>query len=133
MRKLPYNSGMESISPAVFKAAIPILPTPDISASLKWWTEVCGFEEAFRYGNYAGVRRGDALLHIAGMDDKTLAKTVGDQTMVRIVVHGIEAYFAEFQSRQGQLHPNSTLKKTPWGTTEFAAIDPGGVCVTFLE
>ncbi len=119
-----------------FKAAIPVIPAADTDTSLKWWTEVCGFEEQFRDATpptYAGIRRGNAIIHIAGMNDKVLAKTVGDQTMIRIAVEGIDAYFAEFQSRSGALHPNSSLHKTPWGTTEFAAIDPNGVCVTFLE
>ncbi len=121
---------------STFRVAIPVLPARDTTESLKWWTEVCGFEERFRDAtppSYAGIRRGHAILHIAGITDKALAKTVGDQTMVRIAVKGIEAYLAEFQSRGGTLHPNSSLHRTPWGTIEFTVIDPNGVCVTFLE
>ena len=59
---------------------------PTLPSRLKWWTEICGFKETFRDGTpptYAGINRGDAYLHIAGMDDKALARKVGDQTMVR--------------------------------------------------
>ena len=65
------------------------------------------------------------------MSDRELARTVGDQTMVRIVVDDIEAMYAEYQQRGGKVHPNGSLQTKPWGTTEFAAKDPNGVCVTF--
>jgi uncharacterized glyoxalase superfamily protein PhnB len=118
------------------KGAIPVLPAADTAESLKWWTEICGFKETFRDNtppNYAGINRGDAYLHISGMPDKELARTIGDQTMVRIAVKGIEDLYAEYQKRGGSVHPNGPLQTKPWGTIEFAAIDPNGVCVTFQE
>jgi uncharacterized glyoxalase superfamily protein PhnB len=118
------------------KGAIPVLPAADAAASLKWWTEICGFTETFRDDtppNYAGINRGDAYLHISGMQDQELARTIGDQTMVRIAVKGIEELYAEYQKRGGTVHPNGPLQTKPWGTKEFAAIDPNGVCVTFQE
>jgi uncharacterized glyoxalase superfamily protein PhnB len=121
---------------ALIKGAIPVVPAADTAESLKWWTEVCGFTEAFRDGtppHYAGISRGEAHLHIAGMDDKELARKVGDQTMVRLVVEGIDELYAEFQKRGGKVHPNGPLQTKPWGTREFGAIDPNGVCVTFQE
>jgi uncharacterized glyoxalase superfamily protein PhnB len=113
-----------------------VLPAADAAESLKWWTEICGFKETFRDAtppNYAGINRGDADLHIAGMDDKALARKVGDQTMVRLAVKGIDAMYAEYQNRGGKVHPNGALQTKPWGTKEFGAIDPNGVCVTFQE
>ena len=120
----------------ILKSAIPVLPAADTAESLHWWTDVCGFKETFRDStppNYAGISRGEAYLHIAGMNDKALARKVGDQTMVRIAVKGIEALYAEFQKRGGKVHPNGPLQTKPWGTKEFGAIDPNGVCVTFQE
>ena len=120
----------------IIKDAIPVLPAADTPESLNWWTQVCGFTETFRDATpptYAGINRGEAHLHIAGMNDKKLARTVGDQTMVRLAVKGIEAMYAEYQKRGGQVHPNGSLQTKPWGTKEFAAIDPNGVCVTFQE
>jgi len=67
------------------------------------------------------------------MDDKALARQIGDQTMVRIAVNGIDAFYAEYQQRGGKVHPNGALQTKPWGSREFAAIDPNGVCVTFQE
>jgi len=120
----------------VFEAAIPVLPAADVAESLQWWTEICGFTERFRDNtppNYVGIQRGEARAHICGMSDKELARTVGDQTMVRFTVKGIEDFYAEYQRHGGVVHPNGGLQTKPWGTKEFAAIDPNGVCVTFLE
>ena len=120
----------------ILKGAIPVLPAADVVESLKWWTEICGFRETFRDATpptYAGINRGEAHLHLAGMNDKTLARQVGDQTMVRLAVHGIEELYVEFQERGDKVHPNGPLQTKPWGTKEFGAIDPNGVCVTFQE
>jgi hypothetical protein len=38
------------------------------------------------------------------MSDKELARKVGDQTMVRIAVQGIEAMYAEYQKHGGKVH-----------------------------
>jgi hypothetical protein len=117
------------------KAVIAVLPAADVAASLRWWVEQCGFEETFRDAtppSYAGIRRGGAELHLAAMSDKELARTVGDQTMVRIVVDGVEAFYGEYQVRGGVVHPNGPLQTKPWGTREFGAIDPNGVCVAFV-
>jgi len=121
---------------ATIKTAIPILPTPDVTASLAWWTTVCGFTQSFCYGtppSYAGIERQGAQIHLTLFTDPALAKTVGEQTMVRLQAEDVAALFAEYQARGGKVHPNGGLQKKPWGTTEFAAIDPGGVCVTFQE
>lgn len=90
----------------------------------------------FCYGtpsNYAGIERDGVHLHISNVTGAEVAKMVGEQTMLRIVVDDVAAFYAEYQERGGSVHPNGGLQKKPWGTTEFAAIDPGGVCVTFLE
>ena len=34
---------------------------------------------------------------------------------------------------QGVIHPNGYLTTKPWGTQEFAILDPAGVCMTFYE
>jgi uncharacterized glyoxalase superfamily protein PhnB len=119
-----------------FKSAIPVIPAADVSHSIGWWTAICGFEETFRDDtppNYAGLKRGDASIHLAVVSDKAVARQVGDQTMLRFAVSGIEAFYVEYQRRGGQVHPNGKLQTKPWGTTEFSAIDPNGVCVTFQD
>jgi uncharacterized glyoxalase superfamily protein PhnB len=119
---------------ATVRFAVPILPAADTAASLAWWTQICGFTETFRDStppSYAGISRDGAHLHIASITETDVARMVGDQTMVRVMVDDVEAMYAEYKERGGEVHPNGGLQKKPWGTTEFAAIDPNGVCVTF--
>src|SRR5260370_28393286 len=111
----------------VIKGAIPVLPAADAAESLKWWTEVCGFKETFRDATpptYAGINRGEAYLHIAGMSDKILARKVGDQTMVRLAVQGLQALYAEYHQRGGDVHPNAPLRTKPSGPNGFRSIQP---------
>src|SRR5258708_29930056 len=106
---------------SILKGAIPVLPAADTAESLNWWTEVCGFKETFRDAtppSYAGINRDDAYLHIAAMDDKALARKVGDQTMVRLAVKGIDALYAEYQQRGGKVPPNGPLQTKPCVTQE---------------
>ena len=117
-----------------FLSAIPVLPAADLVASLAWWTGICGFEEVFRHGeppSYAGINRGGARLHLSLMTDPVLARTVGDQTMLRLWVEGLDAFYEEYQQRGGKVHPNGALGPRPWGGREFGAIDPNGICVAF--
>src|SRR3982074_2445035 len=92
---------------AIIKGAIPVLPAADAAESLRWWTEVCGFKETFRDATpptYAGINRGEAYLHIAGMSDKILARKVGDQTMVRLAAQAIAAPSPEYQHAGDKVH-----------------------------
>jgi hypothetical protein len=129
---IEYPSAMKPI----VRYAIPVLPAANTVESLNWWLGICGFEEMFRDATpprYAGIKRGDAYLHISEIDDKELSRKIGDQTMVRVAVTGIESIYEEFQARGGKRHPNGPLQTKPWGTKEFGAIDPNGICVTFQE
>ncbi len=115
--------------------AIPVVPAADVEASLQWWTAVCGFTEIFRDTTpprYAGIRRDGADIHLAAITDTRVAREVGDQTMLRFSVDDIDALYAEYQQRGGTIHPNGRLATKPWGTYEFSAIDPNGVCITFM-
>jgi len=57
---------------------------------------------------------------------------LGQAPSFRIHVQHVEQLYAEYQA-QGVIHPNGQLATKPWGTQEFAILDPAGVCVTFYE
>jgi catechol 2,3-dioxygenase-like lactoylglutathione lyase family enzyme len=127
---------MTAPTESTFKYALPVLPCGDVTASLRWWIDVCGFSEVFRHGEppaYAGIERGEVKIHLAIVEGAELARAVGAQTMLRIAVNGIDALHGEYQARGGTVHPNGPLRALPWGGRAFDAVDPGGVCVTFTE
>lgn len=135
-RREQNSSAMLASMAITFHDAIPVLPAIDVAASIRWWVEICGFHEKFRHGDppsYAGVERGAVVFHLTGFDDAAQARAVGEQTMLRLSVTGIDALYAEFQARGGTVHPNGPLRQQPWGGRAFDAIDPCGVCVTFTE
>lgn len=117
-----------------FTRTTAVIPSADLKMSLEWWIEICGFTEVFRDAtppSYAGIARGNASIHLSRITDPNLARTVGEQTMLRIAVTGIDAFYAEYGQRGGIVHPNGALQQKPWGSREFSAVDPCGVCVTF--
>ncbi len=121
---------------AHLERAVPVLPAVNITVSVQWWTQVCGFTEVFRHGDppsYAGMSRDGVWFHLAKIDDAITARMVGDQTMLRLQMTELEAFLTEYQVRGGTIHPSGGLQHKPWGSLEFIAIDPSGICVTFFE
>ena len=100
----------------VITGAIPVLPAANTAESLKWWTEVCGFQETFRDStppNYAGINRGDAYLHIVV---ELLPGVKPDETMAPLIAASIRAQllrlnseFANYTPAERQL-PRITLR-----------------------
>lgn len=77
---------------------------------------------------YGIVYLGGAKLHFFLSDDKHLA----EWSACRVNVGDINTLYALCQER-GVVHPNGALEKKPWGSMEFAIIDPSGVCYTFAQ
>ena len=111
----------------IIKGAIPVLPAADTAQSLNWWTEICGFKETFRDAtppNYAGINRGEAYLHMAGMSDKELARKVGDQTMVRIAVQGLRPCMRNIRNTAEKCTLMVRCKPSPGGRKSSARLTP---------
>jgi len=66
----------------------------------------------------------EAHMHIAGISDKELAGKVGDQTMVRIAVQGIESMYAEYQKREEKCTPMVGCKPSPRARKSSARLTP---------
>lgn len=50
--------------------------------------------------------------------------------MLRFVVEDVDALFEEWKDK-GVFHENTSLRRTPWGTREFAFYDLDGNGLTF--
>jgi uncharacterized glyoxalase superfamily protein PhnB len=61
-------------------------------------------------------------------EDAELPKASG----CRIQVKGIDALYSHCHAA-GIVHPNAPLVMKPWGTREFAILDPDGNCLTFHQ
>src|SRR2546429_9933180 len=57
---------------------------------------------------------------------------IAEATGCRVQVQAIDGLHAQCAS-QAIVHPNAPLESKPWGTKEFAVLDPDGNLVTFYE
>jgi uncharacterized glyoxalase superfamily protein PhnB len=109
---------------------VPVIPGgADVGATIDFYVQKLGFTEKFTHGSpidYAGVARDGVLVHLYKNDDKQLA----ENTMFRVIVENVDALYAEYEP-QGVIHPNGKLSTKPWGTRDFAVLDPTGICITF--
>ncbi len=113
---------------------IPVSPAgKDVDATVRFYEESLGFSTLFRHGTpteMAVIKRGHVEIMLTLNADKHLA----DNTAFRIKTTHVEALYNELSAKTpSPIHPNGKLAQKPWGSTEFAVIDPAGVCITFFE
>ncbi|MCB1423556.1 MAG: hypothetical protein KDJ69_14050 [Nitratireductor sp.] len=120
---------------AHLELAIPVLPSKDVGAAVAFYVEKLGFAHRFSDDAdepaYAGVARGDVVFHLQWHDPAEWAVAV-DRPMIRIVVQDVAALHAEYEG-QGVFHENTAIRKTAWGTEEFAFYDGDGNGLTFMR
>lgn len=101
-----------------------MLPSRDVAAAIGFYVGRLGFELAFadstRDPGYAGVRRDGIELHLQWHDPEEWSRV--ERPMLRFVVPDVEALFEEYRDR-GVFHERTALRRTPWGTREFAFFD----------
>jgi catechol 2,3-dioxygenase-like lactoylglutathione lyase family enzyme len=112
-----------------FLQAVPVLASLDIRRSVDFFVQQLGFAQVHaEQGVYGIVARDQVELHLWACDDRRIAEATG----CRIQVSGIDALHARCKGA-GIVHPNAPLGARPWGTREFAVLDPDGNLVTFVE
>jgi catechol 2,3-dioxygenase-like lactoylglutathione lyase family enzyme len=110
----------------------PLIPAgSDVEATLAFYVHKLGFTTIHKDGEpteMAIIQRDAVEIFLCRNDDRYVAA----QTSFRIHVQHVEQLYGEYQA-QGVIHPNGQLTTKPWGTQEFAILDPAGVCITFYE
>jgi len=110
----------------------PLIPAgSDVDTTLAFYEQKLGFATRYKTGEpteMAIVKRDAVEIFLC----KNADRYVAEQTSFRIHVQHVEQLYAEYQA-QGVVHPNGQLATKPWGTQEFAVLDPAGVCITFYE
>ena len=120
---------------ARFRDALMILDVRDLSAALRYYCEELGFDLDFRNAeapdNYAGIRRGDVLLHMQWQSEDAFRTGTAGHLRVRIDVDDPDTLYAEYQQR-GVKGLGPKPEDTTWGTREFAFRDPDGNHLAFF-
>lgn len=112
-----------------FVIATPVLASLDIKRSVDFFCSKFGFAKVHEeQGTYGIVSSGCVSIHFWACADRRMAEATG----CRVGVRGIEHLYARcVKSRI--VHPKAPLAKAPWGSREFAILDPDGNLVTFFE
>lgn len=116
-------------TPVKFISSIPVLASLDIERSAEFYVSRLGFNRVHVVqGQYGIVCNGPVEIHFWACTDRRIAEATG----CRVQVQAIEALHAHCEN-QAMVHPNAPLASKPWGTKEFAILDPDGNLVTFYE
>ncbi len=104
----------------------PVLQVSSLSESLKYYDRVLGFAEDFRFGDYAGVRREEVMLHLCA---HTVHKRPVGGGAVSIFCDEVDGYLAKIKKNGAvvKIEPENR----PYGMRDFTILDPDGNHLTF--
>lgn len=115
---------------AAFDDVQPIIGARDLETSIRFYVDRLGFTLAFRDGgtptNYVGLCRGGVELHMQFQHEHEMSTL-----RLRIRVDDPDALFSEYQARGVTMA--TPLESKPWGTREFAILDPDRNALMFYR
>ena len=108
-------------------ASCPVIPVTDITEAVAFYRDRLGFTVAFLQGDYAGVLRDDAPLHLDGIVNAAAGKVTS-----RIHTEGVDELYATLEPL-GVIDPAEPISTTPWGARQFSVLDCCGNRITFVK
>ncbi|SKA92750.1 Uncharacterized conserved protein PhnB, glyoxalase superfamily [Prosthecobacter debontii] len=99
----------------------------ELEASLRFYIEVLGFTQKFRFGNYAGVQYGEVQIHLSGPGVPN-KRQVG-QGSIYIFCDEVDEYYHLITSR-GAVAQNAP-RDYDYGMRDFVIEDPDLNLVAF--
>lgn len=116
-------------TPTEYVAAVPVLASLDIERSAEFFAAKLGFMKVHvAQGAYGIVVNGSVQIHFWACADRSIAEA----TSCRVQVRAIERLYHQCEGH-GIVHPKAPLETKPWGTKEFAILDPDGNLIAFYE
>jgi catechol 2,3-dioxygenase-like lactoylglutathione lyase family enzyme len=107
-------------------ALIPIFFVSDVDAAVRYYADVLGFRESFRYGTYAGLKHGSHELHLT--DQGEPRQIVGAGTAY-VICDAVDEYFAAVKAAGAKIKSEPTDRM--YGMRDFAVFDPDGNQLSF--
>jgi catechol 2,3-dioxygenase-like lactoylglutathione lyase family enzyme len=118
-----------------FLSAVPALPVSDERAAVRFLEETLGFVELVHDEVGLGILRRDAVeLHVWVADGSApgAERALAGSASCRLEVTGVDALHEHCRGL-GVVHPRAPLHDEPWGTREFAVLDPDGNLIGLYE
>ncbi|MBL7986822.1 MAG: VOC family protein [Chlorobi bacterium] len=116
-------------------AIVPFIPGgKDVLATAQFYIHHLGFQQGWDDGatppQNLELHR-DAISFVLYQTDNRL---LSEWSTFRIEVQDVEGLYNHLKATAPEaIHRNGALGIRPWGATEFAVLDPTGVCITFYE
>ena len=107
-------------------AIIPVFHVADLDASVRFYTEVLGFAQPFRYGTYVGLKRGKCELHICPPDAGNSRIGGGN---AYVICDEVDEYFRQIKAAGSK--PVSEPGDRIYGMRDFVVHDPDGNQLSF--
>lgn len=118
---------METAKTIELTSTVPVLPVRDIGEAIAFYQQRLGFALAFQQGDYAGVSRDQAMLHLDGV-----VNAGAGMVTCRVETSGVDDLYAELEPR-GVIDPAEPIRTTPWGARQFSVLDSSGNRLTFVH
>ena len=107
--------------------AATVLPVSNVDASIRFFTEVLGFNRDFRFGDYAGVERENCLIHLSLHSNPNTG--IPGSGGVYVFCDQVDTYHKMLKDRGATI--DGEPKDYPYGMRDFVVIDPDGNKVSF--
>lgn len=108
------------------QSAATVFRVSDLDASLAQYRDLFGFSEEFRFGHYAGIKRGAVSLHLADRSD--FDRPIGGGT-IYVFCDAVDGYYAELKAKGAAV--KSEPKDYPYGMRDFTVADRDGNQLSF--
>ncbi|MBP8809160.1 MAG: hypothetical protein KBG48_21630 [Kofleriaceae bacterium] len=115
----------------MLKNLIPTIFYEELATGLAFFVDALGFEVRYRDARMAVIARDGAKAYLV----ESAAGAAGERPELGVDTDDIDAIYAELSARAPHLlHPNcAVVAPRPWGSREFAMLDPTTVCVVFRQ
>jgi catechol 2,3-dioxygenase-like lactoylglutathione lyase family enzyme len=107
-------------------SAIPVFHVENVDASVRFYTELLGFVQSFRYGTYVGLKLGKCEIHICPPGDYG-PRTGGGNAY--IICDEVDDYFAKITASGAK--PKDKPGDRMYGMKDFVIFDPDGNQLSF--
>lgn len=110
--------------PSQLHGSAPVFVVRDVVRSVAYYRDALGFETEFLYGDptfYAGVERGNVLIHLQAADE---SKRAPGQGAMNVFVSDVDALYEELKGRGAQLL--NAPKDYAYGMRDFNVADLDG-------
>jgi len=110
---------------------VPVFQVASLEVTLKFYQEVMGFAEDFRFGKYAGIKLGTINLHLSEQTEDgrgDYRKPLGSG-IAYVFCDEVDHYYEQIKLKGAKMkYPPQDF---PYGMREFMAVDPDGNHLAF--